>query len=639
MTSDTLPAYGRRGAKRRRGAPPRLWVMGVAALGLAACGASSSTASSSSGAAASSQVLSFPAFQNPGTWDPGEADAEVDTEFMQNVFDNLWRFDDNLNIIPDIATAVPTAGNGGISSDGLTYTVKLNPNATFDNGDKVTAQDVLYSWDRAVALQGPYSANLSAIAGYGDVQKAAGAPPASSSGSGSSFNATIENGLWGCFRGKGTAGATCNPSLEMSGLTAPDGLTGETVQITLANACGWCLAAWTLEGTTGAIVDENVIHNDPTGWYFKPSGPTSSCTDPTASSCDGMVGTGAFYLASFTPKQSMVFKAVKNWWGTPKPTVTQVNVDIKDPSALATTVAAFKQGSYGIIGYGGDSGNLDYPTIESIKSSSYAKDLLTQPKGRTTWLSFNIGYPKTGGPFVGESAAAVGLRKAFDLAVDKQGLASTVCHDLLCSAATGGLITKGLTGYLGDGKDPLADYNPTEAKQLLQQYDPTGSLTSNLTYSYNTGGLNDPVAAYLQNEWQVNLGVHVNLNPVGDASQFISDRLGGQYVMSRDGWQFDYNNPQDWFDNLWGVYATAAGANTSGFDDPTYDSTLKQADALPIDQALPLYNQLAQILQQDVVYIPLYYSVGNFLIQPWVKGAGSNTGFDYYWNQISILSH
>jgi ABC-type oligopeptide transport system substrate-binding subunit len=147
------------------------------------------------------------------------------------------------------------------------------------------------------------------------------------------------------------------------------------------------------------------------------------------------------------------------------------------------------------------------------------------------------------------------------------------------------------------------------------------------------------VAEYLQNDWQTNLGIHVNLNPVGDASQFISNRLGGQYMMSRDGWQFDYNNPQDWYANLWGAFATAAGANTSGFDDPTYDSVLNQADAEPISQSLPLYDQLATILQQDVAYIPLYYSVGNFLIQPWVKGAGSNTGFDYYWDQISILSH
>ena len=79
----------------------------------AACGSTSSSSSSSSSGLASSQVLKFPAFQNPGTWDPGEADAEVDTEFMQNVFDNLWRFDNNLNIVPDIATAVPTSSQRG----------------------------------------------------------------------------------------------------------------------------------------------------------------------------------------------------------------------------------------------------------------------------------------------------------------------------------------------------------------------------------------------------------------------------------------------------------------------------------------------------------------------------------------------
>ena len=66
---------------------------------------------------------------------------------------------------------------------------------------------------------------------------------------------------------------------------------------------------------------------------------------------------------------------------------------------------------------------------------------------------------------------------------------------------------------------------------------------------------------------------------------------------------------------------------------------LRMADKLPLDQALPLYNQLATELQQQAVYIPLYYSVGTFLIHPYVQGAGSTTQADYYWNGISILSH
>jgi len=214
--------------------------------------------------------------------------------------------------------------------------------------------------------------------------------------------------------------------------------------------------------------------------------------------------------------------------GHPKPTVKTINIDIKDPSTVPTTVDAFFQKGYDIIGYGGDSGQIPLANILAVKANSNEKaDLLTQPKGRTTWVSFSIGYP-TGGPFQGESAAAKGLRLAFDLAVDKNGLATTVCHDLTCTAATGGLITSGLIGNGGPNSDPLAKFDKAKAKSLLAQYDPTGSLTKNLTYSYNAGSPNDQVATYLQNEWQTNLGVHVNLNAVSDASIFISKPAVGQ---------------------------------------------------------------------------------------------------------------
>lgn len=589
----------------------------MALLLLAACGTSGNNGGNNGGLAAN-QVLKFPVYQSAGTFDPGEADAEVDTELMQNVFDNLWTFDKQLNLVPDIAVDVPTSSNGEISSDGLTYTVKLKQNVKFNNGDPFSSKDVLYSWNRAAALQGAYASNLSAIDGFDAVQTAAGSAPSKKNSAGvTSFRQTIEQKL-----------ANNDPSLQMKGLTAPD---ANTVKITLAHACGWCLTAWALQGSTGAIVDEKTVQTDPENWWSKPVTPGQE---------GGMVGTGPFYMSAFTAKQSYTFKSVSDWWGSPKPTLKEVDIAIHDPSAIAGDVTAWEQNSYDLIGYGGNSSNLTYPLIQGIKGNSkFSKELLTQPKGRTTWVSFNVGYPATGGPFVGESDKAKGLRKAFALAVDKTALATTVCHNVQCAPATGGLITKGLIGYLGDGNDPLAKFDPSTAKQLLQQFDPSGTATKNLKYSYNAGGLNDPVAQFLQGQWQTNLGVNVTLDPSSDASQFISNRLTGKYVMSRDGWQFDYNHPQDWYDNLWGYLATGSGANTSGFDDPTYDSILKQADQQPVQQALSQYNQLAKILSDDVVYIPLYYSVANFAIHSYAKGAGSNTQADFYWNQISIQSH
>src|ERR1700694_994087 len=61
-------------------------ILAAISLLVAACGNSTSTTTG----LAASQVLKFPVYQSAGTFDPAVADAEVDTEINQNVFDNLW---------------------------------------------------------------------------------------------------------------------------------------------------------------------------------------------------------------------------------------------------------------------------------------------------------------------------------------------------------------------------------------------------------------------------------------------------------------------------------------------------------------------------------------------------------------------
>jgi oligopeptide transport system substrate-binding protein len=235
---------------------------------------------------------------------------------------------------------------------------------------------------------------------------------------------------------------------------------------------------------------------------------------------------------------------------------------------------------------------------------------------------------------------AKNLRLAFGLAVDKAKLATVVCHDIVCSPATGGLITKGLIGYAGDNTDPLAKFDAAQAKSLLQQGDPDGSKTKNLTYTYDPNNpLNGSVAQFLQDQWQTNLGVHVNLQPV-DHSAFIKGYLSGKYVVARNGWQADYNHPQDWYDNLWGKIPGCPDANCgSGYDTAAYDALLAKADAEPLSQAVPDYQALGKMLEDDATYIPLYYSQGAFLFKSYLRGAGTNNFFDFYWDQIQILSH
>jgi ABC-type oligopeptide transport system substrate-binding subunit len=574
-----------------------LAVGGAATLVMVACGGGSTTGSG----LAANQTLRFPLLDDYATLDPAIADAETDQQIGQNLFNGLVKFDNSLNVVPDIASAMPT-----VSPDGLTFTFPLRHDVTFSNGDKLTAKDVLYSWNRSAAMSGAYGTSygfiLSPITGYDTVKK------------NTAVGAKLETLL-----------EANDASVTMSGLTAPDAY---TVVAKLSAPAGWWLSGIALTDATGMVVDQNAVKQDFDNWWSNPA---------TA------VGTGPYKMTARIPKQSEDFAAVSNWWGSPRPTVTKVHIDVLQSAASAIT--AYEQGSYDLYGYGGWSQAAGVADIKRIQATANEKaQLLLQPKVRTTWLSFNMVNDTTrtaGGPFaLAGGQAAHDLRMAFALAVDKVKLADVVCGNILCSPATGGLITKGLIGYLGDNADPLAKFDPTTAKQLLKSADPTGTKTANLTYAYDpeTPVFKDS-AVFLQDQWQTNLGVHVNLLAVSHHALLVA-RQAGKYVMVRDGWQADYNDPQDWFSGLWGTALGCPDSGcTSGYSTPAYDALLAKANAEPLATALPDYKALSQMLITDVAYIPLFYSVGAFLIKPYVKGAGSNNFVDYPWNGISIQSH
>jgi oligopeptide transport system substrate-binding protein len=567
-----------------------------ASLLLVGCQGNGGSSRPQSTSLAAEQTLKFPLLHDFGSLDPGVSDAESDQQIQQNMFDNLVKFDNNLNLVPDLATTVPQP-----SVDGLTYTFLLRHDVTFSNGDKLTSKDVLYSWNRAAAMQGAYASNLSAIDGY--------TPVSANTATGSTLEALLEKK---------------DPSVTLSGLTTPDDY---TVKVKLSAPAGWFLQAIAVAGATGSIVDQNVVKTDFDNWWTKP---------------ETAIGTGPFKMAARTQDQSVEFVAVDGWWGSPKPTVKKVHLDIlADPSAA---IAKYELGAYDIYGYGGFSNAPVTDVIRIQGTPSEKEQLLIRHKVSTLWVSFNLvsdSKRQARGAFsLDQGQSAHDLRLAFALAVDKKKLATTVCSNIACTAATGGLIPKGLTGYLGDDQDPLGKYDAARARQLLQGADPTGTKTHGLTFNYDAGNpVNKATAEFLQSQWKDNLGVDVALQSV-PYSQFLSARLNGQYVLSRDGWKADYDHPQDWFDNLWGQLAGCPDSNcTSGYDTKAYDDLVARADAEPRDLALADYKRLNQMLIDDVAYIPLVYANGSFLFKPYVRGAGSNNFVDFRWNEIQLLAH
>ena len=95
------------------------------------------------------------AFGPPDTIDPGENwNGAGGFVIIAHVYDALFRFEgaETAKLTPLLAVEVPTVENGGISEDGLQYTIKLKPEAAFPDGSPVNAEAVKFSYDRTKAL-------------------------------------------------------------------------------------------------------------------------------------------------------------------------------------------------------------------------------------------------------------------------------------------------------------------------------------------------------------------------------------------------------------------------------------------------------------------------------------------------------
>ncbi|MGP4106802.1 peptide ABC transporter substrate-binding protein [Virgibacillus sp. L01] len=130
---------------------------------LAACSEDSNDAADSNDSATETtedgeKVLNFTNKVNIATMDPSIATDEASFNFLAATTEGLYRLDENAKITEGIATGHK------VSEDGLTWTFTLREDATWGNGDPVTAHDFVYAWRRAVnpdtgSEYGPYMMN------------------------------------------------------------------------------------------------------------------------------------------------------------------------------------------------------------------------------------------------------------------------------------------------------------------------------------------------------------------------------------------------------------------------------------------------------------------------------------------------
>jgi oligopeptide transport system substrate-binding protein len=97
---------------------------------------------------------------DPISLDPAIAQDAGSAVYIVEIFSGLVRLDKDLKVQPDVAA------RWDVSPDGKTYTFHIDPKAQFQDGRPVTAEDVKYSWERALS---PDTASVTAANFLGDI--------------------------------------------------------------------------------------------------------------------------------------------------------------------------------------------------------------------------------------------------------------------------------------------------------------------------------------------------------------------------------------------------------------------------------------------------------------------------------------
>ncbi|MEU6196447.1 ABC transporter substrate-binding protein [Streptomyces sp. NPDC047061] len=309
------------------------------------------------------------------------------------------------------------------------------------------------------------------------------------------------------------------------------------------------------------------------------------------------VGDGPYRIESYTKGSQM---ALKKWDGYPGADKAQnAGVTLKvytDNDTAYTDLIA---------------GNLDLvDDVPASQLKNVKNDLgdryINTPAGIIQTLAFpyyDSAWNKSGSDKV---------RTGISMAINRKQITDTIFQNTRTPATDW---TSPVLGAAGGFKEGLCgsacDYDPAQAKQLIQEGGglPGGQLK--ITYNADTGSHRmwvDAVCNSINNA----LGNDKACvgNPIGTFADFRNQI--GQHKMTgpfRAGWQMDYPLIQNFLQPL---YYTNASSNDGKWSDKDFDKLVDQANAeTDTAKAVSTFQQAEGVVRDNMAAIPLWYQNGS----------------------------
>ncbi len=549
-------------------------VLVLAAALAGACGSGEQGASSQADqmAPAGEQVLNLRLNGEPKGIDPHRASFTTELSLDKQLFSALFRYDQDLQVVPDMAAELPAAENGGISRDGKTYTIKLRNDLKWSDGQALTAGDIVYSVKRMLdpKLAAPYASNYNSIAGAKDFSSALGTKAAP----------------------KTPSDAELAALRDAVGVTAKD---DRTVVFTLAAPAVSFLQQ--LAVPSAAPVRKDVIETYGDKW----------------TEAANLVGNGPFVLKEWAHNDHLTLVPNQNWH-LGKAKLSQVNIRI-----IEDDVAAFA--SY-------QAGELDVsqvPPANRREIMTAGSPLNAQLLRKADLATFALMFNSREKPWDN-----VKVRQAFGTAFDRNSFVDVVQQGVGQPATA--WVPPGMPGYDGSlGKQ--YEFDAAKARQLLSDAGyANGEGLPKISLILRSSDTNKLVAQFAQEQFKKNLGVEIDVELV-DSATYQSRFSKSQFSFTFGSWSADWAYPDNWLPEHFG---SGGSLNVYKYSNPRVDDLLQRALAeTDSKKQLDDYVQAQKAVLDDGAVMPVYNRETFVLVSPRVRDL-QVTGLDGYlrgdWN-------
>jgi peptide/nickel transport system substrate-binding protein len=347
----------------------------------------------------------------------------------------IWIFFDGSKtdaFIPVLTTRVPTLENGGISSEGTTYTFPIRNGVKFHDGADLTPEDVAYSFKRSMIADpdgGPMWMLLEALTGQSSTRDE---------------NGTIIAGIFKTIdqavevKGDSIVFHLPRPYPPLMGILAYSSSVILNKEWAIANGC------W--DGDTKNAAK----YNNPAPGHE----PLQKITN----------GTGAFRMKSWKPSKEFVFERFEGYWG-PRPALKTAIV--KYVKEWSTRKLMLQNGH-------ADRVTVDIPYVPEVKAMQGLK-FYRVPQLSVSFALFCQKVDLTGNPNIGSGKldgngippdffSDINVRKAFLHAVDRKTYREDVFNGMVIMPSS-----PNIEGLPYHKAVPVYEFDLDKSKAALQK--------------------------------------------------------------------------------------------------------------------------------------------------------------------------